>query len=559
MRLLPARRTDSLAPLAGGTRVPAGVLRRDRPPRHDGVGAGWVNGLNGMGSLRDTQAWSSFDAGARLDPWVIRELLRADGLAYRICFREGQDALRRKFEPRGSVGGIPLENDPEQLDAWAAWMKRLGVPGLTVRARGLSRGHGGAAWVMWIEDGRRSDQPIDWANIRQIKWIRVVRGGRNGLIQPQEWDRDPNSTRFEKPRLYNVSFPRGGAGLFHWQRVIIWQGLEIDDQDISDNNGWGESVLDQVWQALARFGQSHQYAMGALLKLATGVFQSRYLANALAAGRGEEAEKRLEDVSMGAGLYGVVGIGEDEAYTVEAGPLSGVDAVLEKMIEILVMYTDQPEIVLRGKRPGGLSTAADGEFRGWYDYVASQQDPIYTPPLVRLLEVGSRALYGPTRGVPIIDPDIHWPSLWELTEAEKMANRKTAAEARAIDLQGAATPDEVRTDKDLDEWYQLGALIAPPEDEVLAEGVVGVQDLDVLQPDEQLIDLKAASEILGYGPEATKAFASQHGALFRPGSRYKVARSLLIRGLRAAQVEAPSVEPATPGALAPDGAPLAQG
>jgi phage-related protein (TIGR01555 family) len=483
--------------------------------------------------------------------------MRTDGVAFRICFREAQDALREGFAVHGNVGGMPLENDPESTAAWDAWMGRHDVPGLAVRGRGLARGFGAGVWVLWVEDGRRSDQPIDWHNIRSVKWIKCLRGGPGGLVQPQTWDDDPRSARFGQPRLYNVSFARGGkAGLFHWHRVIVWQGLEVDEQDLADRQGWGESVLDQVWTALSRFGASHQYALAALLKLSQGVFSSQYLANALEAGRVDEAAKRLEDVSLGMGVYGEIGIGKDETYQIVGRPISGTDALLEKMIEILVMYTDMPEIVLRGKRPGGLSTSADGEFRGWYDFVASLQPTHYSPPLLRLVDIASRSLDGPTHGLPVLDASIHWPQLWQLTEAEKLGNRKLAADSRAVDISaGVVTTAEARSDPELDEWYVLGELQPPPEDQVLAEGEAAPQDLDVLPAGEQLMSIREAADILGYrSTGAARAFASQHGALFKIGSRYKVARSLLLAGLRAAQVEqAPaSVEPVAPGAPAAD-------
>jgi hypothetical protein len=100
MRLLPSRRrTDAIAPLAGGTRATF---------RKDGVGAGWVSPMSGQGSLRDTQVWSSHDPGHRLSATTVKGLLRSDAMAQRICWREPQDAMRESFELRGEVSGVPL-------------------------------------------------------------------------------------------------------------------------------------------------------------------------------------------------------------------------------------------------------------------------------------------------------------------------------------------------------------------------------------------------------------------------------------------------------------------
>jgi phage-related protein (TIGR01555 family) len=463
-------------------------------------------------------------------------------MAHRICYREPQDALREGWAVAGSVRGVTLENDPETQKAWSAWFKRLDVPGLVIRARATAKAHGGAAWVMWIDDGRASDQPVDWTSIHSIKWIKVLRGGRDGLVQPTDHETDPRSARFQLPRAYNVSFPAGGSGVFHWTRVVIWQGIVNDEEDLVANNGWGEAKLELVWTTIKNFGAAHQYALGALLKLSQGVFQSQYLAGAIAAGNRNQAMARLEDVSLGAGLYGEIGIGADESYAIAGRPISGADALLAAFGNALVAATDMPEIVLMGRRPGGLSTAADGEFRGWYDFVASLRDPHYTPALVRLIELGSRAATGPTGGIPVIDPGVEWPPLWQLTEAEKLANRKLAAESRSIDgASGSATPAEIRTDPDLDTWYQQGAITPPPEEEAAALEDVEVADQALLPDGETLISLREAADLLNYrGTSAARKIASQHGALFKPGAQYRVARGMLMAGLRGSQVAAPA-------------------
>jgi phage-related protein (TIGR01555 family) len=494
-----------------------------------------------MGSLRDTTVWTRPEAGARLDHWEVGDLLRSDPMAHRICWREGQDATREGFEVRGEVRGMPLENDPEAKKAWSAYWKRLEVTRLITQARGQARAYAGSSWVLWVDDGRRSDEPIDWLNIRDISWIRVVRGGRHGLIQPLDVVRDPSSPRYQQPRLYNVSFPEGGSGVFHWHRIIVWQGEIFDDEAVVANNGWGESVLDRVWTALMRFGASHQYALGALVQLSKGVFQSEFLGHALMAGNSAEVARRLEDVSIGSGLYGDIALGQNESYTIAGRPIAGIEGVLKALTSALTMATDMPQMVLEGRRPGGLSTAADGEFRGWYDYVASLQEPIYSPPVLRLVEIASRAARGPTLGVPVLDPDIYWPPLWQLTEGEKLDNRVKAAQARATDISSdVVSVEEARSDADLDTWYRLGEIAPPPEDEALAEGQAAAKS--EVPEDEELITPREAATILGYRTTtAARNLASQLGALYelRPGL-YRIGRQTLMAALRAAKVEEPA-------------------
>ena len=308
-------RSKSIAPLSNGTRLDARIMRLD------GRGAGWADPRSGQGSLRDGPVWSDFSAGERLDAYTIREILRANALGHRICWREAEDATKDGWEVRGEVKGVPLENDPEQQKAWASWFGKLDLRGQIVQARGMARAFGGAAWVLQIDDGRRSDQPVDWSAIKSIRWIRTIRGGRHSLVQPLEVETETMSTRFLQPRLYNVSFPEGPAGVFHWQRVVIWQGEVTDGETLVENNGWGESVLDRVWTALRQHGASYQWAMAALSKLSQGVFKSQYLAEAIASGNAQQAKEKLESVAMGMSILGDMAIGNNEEYDVIGRPL----------------------------------------------------------------------------------------------------------------------------------------------------------------------------------------------------------------------------------------------
>jgi phage-related protein (TIGR01555 family) len=474
-------------------------------------------------------------------------MLRTDAMAHRICFREPQDATKEGLQISGSVGGIPLEADPAAQDLWADWMDARGILGQVVLARGLAKAHGGAAWVVMVDDGRRTDQPIDWTQIRRVPWVRTLRGGRSSLVQPQEYDRDPLSPRFDQPRTYNVSFPSGGSGIFHWSRVILWQGDVTDPEDLVSSQGWGESVLDRVWTALRNFGASHQYGVAALLKMSQGVLKSRYLAEAIEAGNAAAAERKLESVALGMGVFGEMAIGEEESYQIMGRQVSGVDGLLAAFGHALVAATDMPEIVLMGRRPGGLSAAADGEFRGWYDYVASQQPVHYTPHLVRLVDIASRSLAGPTGGIPVLEPGIVWPKLWQLTEAEVQANRKAAADARAVDVNALiVTAAEARTDPDLGEWYTLSqAAAVPPEEEMAAASPeIQVENTDELADGDVLISLKEAAGVLGYrSSKPAMNFAMANRALFRPGApgtAYRVSRQRLTAAMASSIVEPPS-------------------
>ena len=522
--------SHSLVPLAGGTRF-------------DASGAGWVDPVGGMGSLRDTAIDAGFDSGVRISATQVRQLLRGDALAHRICNREAEDATRRGYVVTGSVRGVPLESDATAQKDWTAYLDRRGFRRLLIQARAEEKAFGGSAMVMMIDDGRLPSEPVDWTSIRSIPWIKVLRGGREAQVQPLTWEDDPLSPRFGEPKTYQVQFPRNGQAVWHWQRLIIFQGIVTDAQSLVDNNGWGESVLDRVWVALRNFGAAHQYALAALLKLSQGVFQSEYLANAIEGGRSGEAAKRIEMLNEGGGIWGDYGIGANESYSVVGRPVSGIDAVCKQFADTLTAYTDMTEMVLMGKRPGGLNASAEGDFIGWYDFCESQHGPVYTPPVLRLVEVASRSADGPTGGIPVMEPGVNWNPLREPTPEEQQAARASASVSRRNDIESrVVTVEEARTDDELAANYQLQATQAPPESEMEQATEleqVEAKDESAMADGDTLITLREAANLLSYrGTRAARNFAATAGALYKVGSQYRVSQFAIKAALTASQVPA---------------------
>lgn len=500
----------------------------------------------------DRQKWTAFEKGCELDHMQVEALMSNCAIARRMAVRPAEDANREGHVVKGSVqgqpisiqvGGPPVEKD-EAPDPFASWVKRFGLHRKIIQADSQSIAHGRALWVYGIDDGLSSDQHLDMANIRRLLWLRVV---SRQYAQPVAWGTNEHEPRFEQPTHYQVTFARSGkTAIYHWTRVWDWDGVDIsDDARLLNTDGAGGSVFDLSWAALRNYGVSQDVALEALTRLSQAVWQNDNLARAVDGGDQAAAAKQYERVAYGGGNLGDYVIGAGESYSVVGRPISGADVVMARFEMALVASSPMSEPVLMGTQlsVSGLNSEADGLIRSWYDTLASSEQPErLTPALTHFYVIASRAHNGPTGGVPILDLDLGWPSLWQETPAEKAATRGANATARATDLAASViSVGEARSDATLIDEYELApddvseALAAEPE--VAAEDLE-VADADLMPPGERPLSLREARDILGVKSNGgVLAFVKRTGTpLFRPGAAHRVFESHLRAAMRESMV-----------------------
>lgn len=522
------------APLAGGTTV-----RTDSSTRADGIGGRWVNPAIGLGGIADPIARTIFTTPTAIPQTMVDALLQFDGLAHRLASREPYDCTRE---------GFSLGPDPDAERLRVAAMKSItgrtpvdvdepiGVLDLVKRARTWARAYGGAAIVMMIDDGREAREPLDRTGIRSIDGARVL---NRWEVSPIAWDQDPRSIRLGRPTMYNVTI---GASPFtvHHSRVVIFQGVELPDQVMRRQNGWGGSVFDLAFASMVSFKVAQRLLPNMVRRMTQGVRKMDRLETGIAGGVKASMIERFEAQQAAMGVLGDIAIGAGDDYEILTRPISGIGEALEGIERGLVADCDGlPKLLLFADTPGGIRNGDSPEVVAWYDNCASRQPTHYSPPTMRLLELLALAHDGPTGGrVPAMD--LRWHPLYQPSPTEQASVDLSRAQRRQIDLtSGSVTSAEVATDPDLARHYTLAserpavAGIEPEvdEDEQLddeAESIPVVSaDLASVPEDEQLISVVAAARRLGFSTAAPLMRMGAAGMfpIFRVGGRWRVAWS----------------------------------
>jgi phage-related protein (TIGR01555 family) len=158
---------------------------------------------------------------------------------------------------------------------------------------------------------------------------------------------------------------------------------------------------------------------------------------------------------------------EQEEFFQFNTPLSTLDQLQAQAQEHMASVASMPLPILLGITPSGLNASADGDIEIFYDHVRDMQERLFRDNLTKVIKLIQLSEFGD------VDEDIvfDFVSLWQQTEAEMAANRKSDAEAAAIYVElGAILPEEVRQRLADDEHsgyngLDMGVRIEPPAEE----------------------------------------------------------------------------------------------
>jgi len=311
----------------------------------------------------------------------------------------------------------------------------------------LQRLYGGAGLVLLIDDGLETEEPVDLARIRAIRGY--VPLSRHELI-PEDF----TITDYAKPTHYRITTnqritpdQRGSYVNFriHSTRVARFDGLYLPWNVRVRNTGWGQSVLQLIWEAFKRY----ESAMSGLESMTTDadlfVHKIPGLFQRIASGNESDLRKRLEANNLSRSIYGGMVVDTEEELSFLNRALSNVANATDPFIKDLQAATGWPASILMGDSPGGLGKEGRFEERVWASLVEQWQEVYCRTPITEVFQYILSSREGPTRGRVPANWAVHFPSVFTETDSERAALRLQIAQvdAQYINL-GVLNPLEVR-------------------------------------------------------------------------------------------------------------------
>jgi phage-related protein (TIGR01555 family) len=351
----------------------------------------------------------AFMATPVLDDHTLSTAYRDMWLVRRVIEARSDDALREGW-------GIDKEKIPEFLRLNTA----THAEGAFQRALRMADLKGGAGLFIGYKSSEGQDllEPAPVGS--EVAFLEVFDKFQLG---GQERVRDIDSPEYDRPQVWQVLGTRRAGLRFHQSRMIRFPGAPrgTDLGTTEQDRDWGDSVLQCVWEDVARYGVFWQ-SVGHLMQLSSvGVLKLQGLIAMLASKNRGDAEARIDVLNETLSLSRLLLLdaGQNEEYHREAVTFTDMPALLQEVQTATAGAFRMPVTKLFGRSPAGMNATGESDTRNWYDEVAVYAHNYVEPRLEQLLAITERTAI-----------DIEFPPLWQPTETEQ-------ATVRNLKIQGS--------------------------------------------------------------------------------------------------------------------------
>jgi phage-related protein (TIGR01555 family) len=307
-----------------------------------------------------------------------------------------------------------------------------------------ARLYGGSCILLFINDGRSADQPVDKDNIRAIEDMEVL--DRWQIVPVIE---EENLYDYSKATYYQIIsgdlINQPQLQRIHKDRILRLDGEWLPYRIRQRNYGWGVSSLQSIYDSFRHYWTGLNAAATVLVEFDIFVHKLQGLSNMLAAGKEKDVQARLVLNDMSKSIYrGYAVDREKEELDYISRNLGGIGDILEKLRIDIIGASQIPHTILFGESPSGLGSTGRSEERDFAKMLGDYQTAHYKRPLQKLMTYIMLSKSGPTKGQMPESWRIHFNDLFELNEREKadVRARVAAVDGRYIQL-GVLHPREV--------------------------------------------------------------------------------------------------------------------
>lgn len=404
--------------------------------RNDGL----QNVLTGMGTKgRDKSLYTTAQPIVFLTQEEL-EALYGEWLPRRIVDIYAEQATRKGFKVLFGGEGAAAEEvvGIEQV------IEDLYILEHFMLAAKNSRLYGGAVLLLYINDGRSADQPVDKSKIYAVEGMECLDRWQIAPIINED-----NLYDYSKATYYQIIsgdlINEPTLTRIHKDRILRFDGDWLPYRIRQRNYGWGMSSLQTVYDSFKHYWTGLNSAATLLCEFDIFVHKIKGLSQMLAAGKEGDVRNRLVLNDMSKSVYRGYAIdAEKEELDFISRNFGGIGEILEKMRVDIIGASKIPHTVLFGESPSGLGSTGRSEERDFAKTLADYQQSVFHRPLKKLMEYIMLSRTGPTNGRMPESWRIHFNDLFELNEREKadVRARVAAVDGRYIQL-GVLSPKEV--------------------------------------------------------------------------------------------------------------------
>lgn len=400
---------------------------------------GMLNLVANLGTRRDKSAHTEY-IFTPLSSHDLLSVYRSSWLTKRGIDTPAHDSVRNWRNWRAEA---------EQISKIEAVETAIELKKKVLEALIASRLYGGSA--IYINTGS-SSPATPLAATEQVRSLIVL---TKDALTSDQINKDIDSEYYGKPETYKIQ-SNGSPVTIHASRFVIFNG-EYVPADVSSQNGWGDSVLQSVIDAVKSADSTVANIASLVFEAKVDVMKVEGFADLLERHQDDLILRRAVLQAAMKGNNGMLMIDSKDDYQQKTLSFSGMPEVINKFQEWVAGAFKIPVTRLFGRSSAGLSGSGDGDERVYYDGIAQDQRLVIGPALHNLDEIIINQALG-TRPAEIW---YEWAPLRQMTESERAdIFSKTANAARSIAgaNAGEIIPLDALSDALVNALTEMGAL-----------------------------------------------------------------------------------------------------
>lgn len=387
----------------------------------------WRNPVTGRGTGRDKRIFTVAELELLSDE-ELSTLYRASPLHRRAVDLLPDECFRAGWEVR-------VPGDAALAQRINSQLADLKAQARLYEGYQKARKHGGGLVVVGTRD--TSGRPADMLRpetVASVEWL-------NAYSSREAWARDyygdMGARDYGEVASYQVS-PlfggwRGGWDVVHASRTLRFDGVPLDREERQAQQGWGDSVLQAVHEAIRDWADGYGGAAHLLQDSSQGVYKLKELTKLLLANRQDVVEQRMALFDFYKSNQRALLLGEEDEYTRVETSFTGVDGILMRLDFQLSACLGFPVTILLGQAPAGLNATGSADLETFRAAAAAAQMKFIRPELERLVKLLFLAKRGPSEG--------HEPPHWGIHfRPLSQPSTKETADTRLVHAQ----TDEIR-------------------------------------------------------------------------------------------------------------------
>lgn len=313
-------------------------------------------------------------------------------------------------------------------------------------------------------------KPLVKEKVTDVRWLRNF--DRTEIYYNQmEMVTDMTSEFFGQPEFFYLN---SRDGMFvnrrvHITRLMIFKGDDASAYFGNPYDFWGFSIYQKCYADIRKVETAFDNMEVIIDEFSTWKYQIENLVDLMSAGKEDQIKKRIETINYSKGVINAIIHGKEENVTSETKSVSGLNNLVELMMQLLSSVTNIPKSLLFGTGASGLNATGEGDMINFYDHIASLQGENLEQPINYLLGILNESM-------KIVDnPTVKFAPIKQMTEKEIAEIRKLNADSDSIYIENQVlTADEVANARFSGENYS--------NDIKIDERQVDLSDLD--EPEE---------------------------------------------------------------------------